>query len=105
MTHHFEVFSTTFSASIGAGKQHVLDVVARSVIEFTHVEGARLIAFKVRPFLQDLEDIFLDQVWISDLVPGQKIKPHLIRLNKLIFIKKTFKNDHQELRKFNQQIV
>lgn len=71
-THHFEVFSTTLDASIVAGEQHVFDIVARSIIELTHVEWAGLIAVKVGPLLQDLQDIFFYQVWVPDLISGKE---------------------------------
>lgn len=72
LTHHFEVFSTALHASVVAGEQHVLDVVARSVVEFAHVEGAGFIVVKVGPVLQDLQDIFLHQMWVPDLIPGRE---------------------------------
>lgn len=71
-THHFEVFGTTLDPSIVAGEQHVFDIVARSIIEFTHVEWAGLIAVKVGPLLQDLQDIFFYQVWVPDLISGKE---------------------------------
>lgn len=71
-THHGEVFGAALRASVEAGEQHVLDVVTRPVVEFTHVEGAGLIAVKISPLLQDLQDVFLHQVRVSDLVPGEE---------------------------------
>lgn len=73
LTHHFEVFSTALHATVEAGQKHVLDVVACPVVEFAHVEGPWLIVVKVGPFLQDLQDIFLHQVWVPDLIPRQKV--------------------------------
>lgn len=72
LTHHTEVFGAAFHASEETGEQHVLDIMARSVIEFTHVEGAGLIAVKVSPLLQDLQDMLLHQVRVSNLIPGRE---------------------------------
>lgn len=71
-THHFEVFSTALHPPVEAGQQHVLDVVARAVVELAHVEWAGLVVVEVGPLLQELQDIFLHQVWVPDLVPEQK---------------------------------
>lgn len=46
--------------------------MARPVVEFAHVEGARLVVDEVGPLLQDLHDIFLHHVGVPDLIPGQK---------------------------------
>lgn len=70
-THHFEVFGAALHPAVVAGEQHVLDVVARSVVELAHVEGAGLVAVKVGPLLQDLQHVLLDQVRVPDLVPGK----------------------------------
>lgn len=72
LTHHVEVISTALGAPVEAGEQHVFDVVARSVIELPHVEGPGLVVVEVGPLLQDLQDVFLHQVRISDLVPGNE---------------------------------
>lgn len=70
-THHFEVFSAALHPTVVAGEQHVLDVVARPVVEFAHVEGAGLVAVKVGPLLQSLQHVLLHQVRVPDLVPGK----------------------------------
>lgn len=75
LTHHIEVISTALGASIEAGQQHVFDVVARSVVKLAHVEGAGLVVVKVSPLLQDLQNVLLDQVRVSDLVPGKEGSP------------------------------
>lgn len=75
LTHHVEVISTALGAPVVAGQQHVFDVVARSVIELAHVEGAGLVVVEVGPLLQDLHDVLLDQVRISNLVPGKEGSP------------------------------
>ena len=75
LTHHVEVISAALGAPVEAGQQHVFDVVARSVVELAHVEGAGLVVVKVGPLLQDLQDVLLNQVWISDLVSGKEGSP------------------------------
>lgn len=69
-TYHFEVFGAALHPPVVAGEQHVLDVVARPVIEFAHVEGAGLVAVEVSPLLQGQQDALLDQVRVPDLIPG-----------------------------------
>lgn len=69
-THHFEVFGAALHPAVVAWEQHVLDVVARPVVEFAHVEGAGLVAVEVGPLLQGLQHVLLDQVGVPDLVPG-----------------------------------
>lgn len=71
-THHFEVFGAALNPAVVAGEQHVLDVVARPVVELAHVEGAGLVAIEVGPLLQGLQHILLDQVRVPDLVPGNE---------------------------------
>lgn len=72
LTYHSEVFGAALHAPVEAGQQHVLDVVARPVVEFAHVEGAGLVVDKVGSLLQDLHDIFLHHVRVPDLIPGHK---------------------------------
>lgn len=72
LTHHVKVISAALRAPVEAGQQHVFDVVARSVVELPHVEGPGLVVVEVSPLLQDLQDVFLNQVWVSDLVPGKE---------------------------------
>ena len=69
VTHHFEVLCAALGAPVVAGEQHFLDVVARAVVELTHVEGARLEAVEVCLHLQCLQDVLLHQVSVTDLVP------------------------------------
>lgn len=69
-THHFEVLGAALHPPVVAGEQHVLDVVARPVVEFAHVEGAGLVAVEVGPLLQRQQDALLDHVRIPDLIPG-----------------------------------
>ena len=71
LTHHFEVVGTALAASVGAREQHLLYVVARPVVEFTHVVGAGRIVVKVGPLLQDLHNMFLHHVCVPDLIPGK----------------------------------
>lgn len=75
MTHHVEVISAALGAPVEAGQQHVFDVVARSVVELAHVEGPGLVVVKIGPLLQDLQDVLLNQVRVSDLVPGKEGSP------------------------------
>lgn len=75
LTHHVKVVGAALGAAVEAGQQHVFDVVARSVIELAHVEGAGLVAVEVGPLLQDLQDVLLDQVRVSDLVPEKEGSP------------------------------
>lgn len=83
LTHHVEVIGAALGATVQAGQQHVFDVVARPVVELAHVEGAGLVAVEVGPLLQDLQDVFLNQVWVSDLVPERQ-DPVLIIYNYII---------------------
>lgn len=46
-THHFEVLCSALCAVKVTGQQHVVDVVARAVIKFPHVEGPGLKIVKV----------------------------------------------------------
>lgn len=75
LTHHVEVIGAALGAAVEAGQQHVFDVMARSVVEFAHVEGAGLVVVEVGPLLQDLQDVLLNQVRVSDLVPGREGSP------------------------------
>lgn len=75
LTHHIEVISAALGAPVEAGQQHVFDVVACPVIELAHVERAGLVAVEVGPILQDLQDVLLNQVRVSDLVPGKEGSP------------------------------
>lgn len=89
LTHHVKVISAALGAPVEAGQQHVFDVVARSVVELPHVEGPGLVVVEVSPLLQDLQDVFLNQVWVSDLIPGKegsvlkKGKPGIQNANKI----------------------
>lgn len=75
LTHHVKVIGAALGAAVEAGQQHVFDIVARSVVELAHVEGAGLVAVEVGPLLQDLQDVLLNQVRVSDLVPGKEGSP------------------------------
>ena len=68
-THHCEVLGAALGAPVVAGQEHVLDVVARAVIELAHVERPWLVAVEVRLLLQHLQHVLLHQVGVTDLVP------------------------------------
>lgn len=72
LTHHFEVFSVTLRAPVETGQQHLLNVVACPVVKLPHVKRAGLEVVKVGSFLQDLQHVLLDQVWVPDLIPGNR---------------------------------
>lgn len=40
-TYHFKVLGAALVPTVVAGEQHVLDVVAGSIVELAHVEGPR----------------------------------------------------------------
>lgn len=40
--YHFKVLCSALCAVKVAGEEHVIDVVARAVVEFPHIEGPRL---------------------------------------------------------------
>ena len=68
-THHCEVLGAALGAPVVAGQEHVLDVVARAVVELAHGERPRLVAVEVRLLLQHLQHVLFDQVGVADLVP------------------------------------
>lgn len=69
VTHHSEVLSAALHPAVVARQQHVLDVMARPVVELTHVKGAGLEVEEVSFDLQGLKNALLNQVSVSDLIP------------------------------------
>lgn len=69
-THHFEVLCSALGAVEVAGQQHVLDVVASTVVELSHVKGSRLEIVEVRFHFEALQNALLHQVYVPDLVSG-----------------------------------
>lgn len=52
-----------------AGQQHVVDVVARAVVELPHVKGPRLEIVEIRFHFKALQNTLLRQMNVPDLVP------------------------------------
>lgn len=73
-TYHFKVLSAALVSAVVAGEQHLLDVVARSIVELAHVEGSWFESQEVSLDLQGLQNALLYQVSVSDLISEDKKK-------------------------------
>lgn len=71
-TYHFKVLSAALVPAVVAGEQHVLDVVARSIVELAHVEGSWFEGQEVSLDLQGLQNALLYQVSVSNLISGDR---------------------------------
>lgn len=67
-THSGKVDSVAVFSTEGALKQHVTDVVAGTVVEVSHVEQLGLKVLKVCLLPQSIQNFWLGQVWIGNLV-------------------------------------
>lgn len=70
LTHHFEVFGAAGLPSEVAREQHVSNVMPRSVVELTHIEGLGLEATEVGLVLQYLQLLFISHLRVRYLIPG-----------------------------------
>lgn len=71
-TYHFKVLSAALVPAVVAGEQHVLDVVARSIVELTHVERSWFEGQEIRLDLQGLQNTLLYHVSVSNLISEGK---------------------------------
>lgn len=71
-TYHFKVLGAALVSAIVAGEQHVLDVVARSIVELAHVEGSRFKGQEVSFDLQGLQNALLYQVSVPNLISADR---------------------------------
>lgn len=67
-TYHFEVLSAALVPAVVAGEQHVLDIVARSIVELAHVERSWFEGQEIRLDLQGLQNTLLYHVSVSNLI-------------------------------------
>lgn len=80
-TYHFKVLSAALVPAVVAGEQHVLDVVARSIVELAHVEGSRFEGQEVSLDFQGLQDALLYHVSVPNLISEdtqKKANCHLV---------------------------
>lgn len=72
LTYHFKVLSAALVPTVVAGEQHVLDVVAGSIVELAHVERAWFEGHKISLDFQGLQNALLYQVSVPNLISEEK---------------------------------
>lgn len=80
-TYHFEVVSSALSPLEVAGEQHVIDVVACTVIKLPHVKGSWLEIVEVSFDLQALHNALLHKVNVPDLISGKTARRREHQIN------------------------
>lgn len=71
VTYHLEVLGTALGPPEVTRQQYFLDVMSCAVVELTHVEGAGLEVVEVSLDLQGLQNTFLHQMGVPDLIPRE----------------------------------